>query len=258
MNEFGEAMRGWRKFRGLSQLKLSLSANISSKHVSFLETGRSQPSREMIIQLSNSLDIPLAERNILLKAAGYADAYSRMSIDQNEMLAVRSALELMLDSHAPYPALVLDWRWNIKMANVGFQKISNIVRNAQPNFPDTCNIVELIFDPDGYRPYIENWEEVASVLIGRIQREKRVRRDDQLTLLEDIKKYPNLPSVWSSHDLEDKSQPMIPVMIRVGDIRLRLFSALTSFGTAIDITAQELFIEQYFPIDEGTKDFFSV
>lgn len=258
MSEFGKALRSWRKSRGFSQLELSMAANISSKHVSFLETGRSQPSREMIVQLSNSLNIPLAERNILMNISGYSDVYSRMSIDQDEMSAVRNALDLMLNSHEPYPALVLDWQWNILMANSGFQRISEIVRKEQQNFPDTCNIMELIFDPNGYRPYIENWEEVASTLIKRIEREKMIYQDRKSTLLEDIKRFPDFPIDCENHNLENKAQPMIAVTLKLGDIQLQLFSALTSFGTAIDITLQELYIEQYFPVDSETKKFFGV
>lgn len=256
MKQFGIALRDWRKSRGLSQLDLSVLANVSTKHISFLENGRSQPSREIIIQLSDSLHIPLAARNFLLSAAGYADIYSCMSIDQDEMLAVRDALKLMLDNHAPYPALVLDWQWNIVMANAGFQKISDFIRAEQPEFPNTCNIIELILDPHGYRPYIENWEEVVLVLAGRIQRENVIYRGRSQTLLECIKKYPNLPDSWDSYHLVNSSQPMISVILQLGDVRLKLFSALTSFGSAIDITVQELVIEQYFPIDDETKKFF--
>ena len=256
MSHFGELIKGWRKSRGLSQMDLGFDANISSKHISFLETGRSQPSREMIIKLSNSLDIPLSERNVLLSAAGFSEAYSRMDIHQPEMKAVCDALSVMLTNHEPYPAVVFDWNWNIVMANGAQQKMTHTLKSLQPDFPDTCNILEMLFDPNGYRPFIENWEQVVCVVLQRLHKEKIMFQDRHSDLLERLMQYPGVPDSWQSLDTAVTSQPMIDVTVKIGDLRLKLFSTLASFGTAIDITMQELTIEQYFPADEVTKQYF--
>lgn len=255
MSHFGSLIKNWRKTRGLSQMELSFEADISSKHISFLETGRSQPSREMIIRLSNSLDVPLSERNVLFSAAGFAEAYSRMDINQPEMATVRNALQVMLDNHAPYPAVVFDWDWNILMANEPNQLMSQAIAAQQPNFPETPNILELLFDPDGYKPFIDNWEEVVSVILQRLHKEKIMYQDRHSNLIERLMKYPDIPKSWQSFATES-SQPMVNVTLKLGEIRLKLFSTLASFGTAIDITMQELIIEQYFPADEFTRQYF--
>jgi len=256
MNDFGSLVKGWRKSRGLSQLEFSLAANISSKHISFLETGRAQPSREMVILLSNTLDIPLSERNVLLSLAGYSEAYSRMHIDQPKMKPVQDALSIMLNNHAPYPALVLDWGWNIVMANESQQKLTKFIAKQQPLFPSTNNILELLFDPNGFRPFVENWEEVAFLLMQRIQRERMIHQDRRSNLIDKLMKYPGVPRNWDVHNHNLHSGPMVQMVLAVGELRLKLFSTLASFGTAIDVTMQELIIEQYFPVDDSTKLFF--
>ena len=256
MSDFGALLKYWRKTRRLSQLELGLTASISSKHISFLETGRAQPSREMVILLSNALDIPLNDRNVLLSLAGFSKAYSRMHIEQPDMEAVRNALTIMLNNHAPYPALVLDWDWNIVMANEPQMRLAQYIARQQPHFPQTKNILELLFDPNGFRPFVENWEEIAFVLIQRIQRERMIHEDRRSNLLERLMKYPDIPSNWDAHDHNGHSAPMVHVVLALGDLRLKLFSTLASFGTAIDVTMQELIIEQYFPVDGATKSFF--
>ena len=256
MQEFGELLRHWRKTRGLSQLSLGLEADISARHLSFLETGRAQPSREMVIRLAGSLDIPLSERNTLLSAAGFAEAYSRMPLAQAAMQPVRRALEMMLANHAPYPAVVLDWDWNILMANAPQQRLAEQVVRLQPDFPDTRNILELLFDPRGYRPFIENWHQVAFTVLQRLQRERLLHQDRRSDLLARLLDYPDVPASWREISLDQQSEPMVHVVLAIGDIRLKLFSTLASFGTPIDITMQELVIEQYFPVDEATRVFF--
>jgi len=256
MQGFGELIRQWRKSRGLSQLELGLAASVSSKHVSFLETGRAQPSREMVILLSHTLDIPLSERNVLLSLAGFSEAYSRMHIEQPEMKPVYDALTIIMDNHAPYPALVLDWDWNIVMTNEPYQKLTQLIINAQAFFPKTKNVLELLFDPNGYRPFVENWEEVAFLLIQRIQRERMIHQDRRSDLLERLMKYPDIPKKWNMHQYDTHTEPMIHMVLAMGDLRLKLFSTLASFGTAIDVTMQELIIEQYFPVDDTTRSFF--
>jgi len=256
MSEFGLSIKRWRKNRGFSQLELSLQANISSKHISFLENGRSKPSREMVIQLANALEIPLGERNILLSLSGFAEAYSRMKIEQAEMESVRYALGLMLNNHAPYPAVVLDWDWNIIMANAPQQKLTDLLIQYQPNFPKTNNVMELLFDPNGYRPFIKNWQEIACLLLQRLQLERRMHQDRRSDLIDKLLAYPDVPTSWKYTPVVTNSAPMIHLELVIGELKLKMFSTLASFGTAIDITMQELTIEQYFAVDEITKDFF--
>jgi len=256
MNHFGELIKGWRKNRGLSQMDLGFEADISSKHISFLETGRSQPSREMIIRLSNSLDIPLSERNVLFSAAGFAEAYSRMDIEQPQMAPVRQALEIMLLNHEPYPAVVFDWNWNIVMMNQANQMLNSFIQPLQPDFPVTSNILEMLFDPNGYRPFVENWQEVACVILQRLHREKVMYQDRHSDLLERLMAYPDVPNRWQNSSNGQASQPMVDVVLNIQGQRLSFFSTLASFGTPIDITMQELTIESYFPSDQATKQFF--
>lgn len=256
MNGFGAQLKYWRKNNKLSQLELSLIANISSKHISFLETERANPSRSMIITLADALNIPLHHRNHLFSASGYLPTYSQMNLEQPEMHAVKNALTIMLNNHNPYPALVLDWDWNILMANNTQQKLSLLVAKQQPNFPQTNNLLELIFDPNAYRPFIKNWQQVALILLTRIKKEKMLHQDRRSSLLESIIKYPDLPKTQEGYLEEHNSQPMLQLTLAIGETELNLFSTIASFGTAIDITMQELMIEQYFPADDASKIFF--
>ncbi len=258
MGSFGESLKNWRKAKGLSQLQLSLAANISSKHVSFLETGRANPSREMVIQLSNALDIPLNERNLLLTQSGFAEAYRRTSLDSPDMSSVRMALETILANHDPYPALVMDWDWNILLANEAQQKLTALLVQQQPNYPDTCNVMELLFDPNGYRPFIENWDEVAQLLLQRIYRESKLYQERHSKLLDRLLNYPNIPKQWKQFIPTEQVAPMVQIVLNLNGQKLKLFSTLASFGTVIDITMQELIIEQYFPFDDNTKNFFEI
>jgi transcriptional regulator with XRE-family HTH domain len=256
MSEFGQLIRDWRKSRGFSQMELGLQANISSKHISFLETGRAEPSREMIVKLSMSLDIPLSERNVLMTAAGFTEAYTRRDIEQPEMQPVRDALNILLSNHEPYPAVVFDWNWNILMANRSQQYLSQTLVSLQPNFPQTGNILEMLCDPNGFKPFIENWHQIIPVILQRLHKEKIFFQDRRSELIERLMQYPEVADCWRMLDTRQTAQPMVDVCIKVGDLRLKLFSTLASFGTAIDVTMQELTIEQYFPSDKVTKDFF--
>jgi len=258
MNTFGQALKKWRKNKGLSQLDLSLVSQVSSKHISFLETGRSAPSKEMIVKLCIALDIPLSERNTLLILAGFSEAYSRTKIDQPEMFAVNQALDLMLSNHDPFPAMVFDWDWNILKLNQSQLALNNLVRTLYPDFSNSHNIMELLFDPKGYRPFIKNWYEVAFSLLQRIKKEKMLMPDRHSTLIERLLSFPDIPKDWGQDKMHQSLEPMLYIDFEINDIKLKLFSTLTSFGTATDITMQELIIEQYFPVDEQTSSFFNL
>ena len=257
MNTFSESIKYWRNNRGLSQLELSLDANVSSKHISFLETGKSQPSKEMVIHLSQVLNIPLFERNRILEQSGFAKIYSNNDLEKVDMQPVYQAISLMLENHNPYPAVVFDWDWNLLMDNTSFQMINAHIKKINPQFSDNNNFMELLFDPNGYRPFIENWNEFAYVLLQRIYRERSLRPDQHNRLLQNIFQFPDIPSDWQNNINDTNINPMLSVTLNIGDIRLKLFSTLATFGTPVDITMQEIVIEQYFPADEFTKQFFN-
>jgi len=257
MNTFAKSIKYWRNNRGLSQLDLSLDADVSSKHISFLETGKSLPSKKMVIHLSQVLNIPLFERNRLLSQSGFATIYSKNDLQQVDMQPVYQAISLILENHNPYPAVVLDWDWNLLMDNTTFQMINAQIRKINPNFSDNNNFIELLFDPNGYRPFIENWEEFAYVLLQRIYRERSFRPDQHNKLLNNIFQFPEIPADWKKHISDSNMNPMLSVILNIGEVHLKLFSTLATFGTPVDITMQELVIEQYFPADELTKQFFN-
>ncbi len=253
---FGQQLRFWRKSKGFSQLDLAMNADVSSKHISFLETGRNQPSREMVLLLSSTLELPLRNRNDLLLSAGFSENYSRTPIHKKEMESIRKILEMMLSKHDPYPAIVLDWDWNVLMGNCGYNKMMESVKSLQADFSTSSNIVELIFDPKGLKPFINNWEEVASTAIQRLHREQMENKNRHEDLLKRLLSYPDTPSHWRNLNFKESTEPMIYVEFKIEDISLKLLTTLSSFGTHIDVTAEEIVIEQYFPADETTKQFF--
>lgn len=256
MNMFCEQLRFWRKQKGLSQLDLSLEAGVSSRHISFLETARSKPSKEMVLLLADALDIPLRHRNKLLTYAGFAEHYERTPLQQDKMQHLQYALTSMLERQEPYPALVLDWDWNIVMSNQGYQRFALQIKTMKPEFVESTNIMEMLFDPLGLRPFIKNWEEVASVTIQRLHQEKMVNPDRHVELLEKLYSYPDTPQDWRQINLQQQPNPMVYVDFELAGIKIKFFSTLTSFGTPIDITAQELVIEQYYPADDATRILF--
>lgn len=257
MDDFGVVLRQWRQTRGYSQLELGLAAEVSTKHVSFLETGRAKPSREMVGLLASTLDIPLSERNMLLQSAGYREGYSCMALEQPEMEPVRRALTYALENHNPYPAIVMDQEWNMLMANEGYQKLLAQVVALRPNFPQTQNVLELFFDPEGVRPLVTNWADIASLLLQRVHRERVLYRHGKTDLLERLLGYPDIPDDWKKIDFSRSALPMTCLNLQLGDVVLEMFSSLSMFGTAIDINMQKIVIEQYFPVDDQTVDFFN-
>lgn len=165
---FGKLLRHWRTVRRVSQLDLALDADISTRHLSCVETGRAQPSWEMVLRLAEALQVPLRERNALLLAAGYAPLYRQTALDRQELEAARRAVEFLMEQHEPYPVLVMDRYWNTLSMNAGAKRILALF-GCDSRTPH--NGPRLVFDPEGLRPYIENWEEVAARIIRRVQRE---------------------------------------------------------------------------------------
>jgi transcriptional regulator with XRE-family HTH domain len=261
-NSFGELLRHWRTTRRISQLELGLDADVSSRHISFIETGRANPSREMVVILSSVLDVPMRERNALLIAAGFAPIYRETDLNAPQMAQVRQALQLILKQHEPFGAIVFDRHWDLVMTNEAYMHlISMLSGNLDATIaPYTIapkprlNILKLIFDPLAWKPYIANWETVARATLDRLHREAIHYNDPALhDLLQHLLAYPDVPARWRDPDFDNPQDVIIPVEIRFGEHLLRLFSTVTTLGTPQDITLQELSIESFHAADEQTE-----
>lgn len=252
--QVGALLRHWRSTRRISQLDLALEAGISTRHLSYLETGRALPSREMIVRLAIALQVPLRERNALLLAAGYAPLYRQNSLEAAEMEEAKRAIDFLLIQQEPYPAFVVDRYWNILMRNGGTLRFFSFF----PNFvlPERPNAIRLVFQPDGLRPFIANWEDFAARLIQRVHREAAImgQSDSQMSAFRDeLLNYPGVPSRWRTPDLASAPPPFLTIDYRCDDRIVRLFSMITTFGTPQDVTLQELRIECFFPADESSR-----
>lgn len=253
LSPFGRLLRHWRDVRGLSQLDLSLAADVSSRHVSFVETGRSTPSREMVFRLAEVLAVPLRERNVMLEAAGYARHYRESALSDPELEDVRRVLEFVLERHEPYGTVVVDRAWDVVIANRGHTRMLGFLLGERADEPVAGNLLDLAFDPDGLRPLIANWEEVARVLLDRVHRE-HAAWPDAITeaLLERLLAYPGVPERWRVPDLSRPLPVVIPIRLRKEDVEISVFTAISTLGTPQDATLQELRIESFFPVDEAS------
>lgn len=243
----GDLLRYWRHQRGKSQLAVSLDTGISQRHISFVESGRSVPSRDLLLALSETLDIPLRERNVLLHASGYAPVYAEGAWDALEMAMVTRAIDRVLLQQEPYPALVLDRYWNVLKTNEAAPRFFGSFVDLSL-LPRPRNLLHLMFDPNGMRPFIEGWEQVAATLLRRVNRESvgHVTDGRTLDLLRSLDRYPdvsNLGAVRHGHG------PVLPITFVKGGERHAYFSLLSTVGTPQSVPAQELRIECMFPAD---------
>lgn len=253
---FGSLLRDVRRARRLSQLDLALQADVSQRHLSFLESGRARPSREMVVQLAGALDLPLRERNRLLHTAGYAGIYPQRTLETADMQPVRAALDLMLRHHEPYPAVVVDRAWNLFMANEAMARLTSLSGDADAMWQRVCgdgprNLFKLTFHAEGLRPLIANLDEIAPPFLARTAREALEHPEVQ-DVLDEVLRYPGLPSKLRQIDLEASRLPVLPTHFRLGTMDLRMFTTLTTFGTPQDVTADELRVECFFPADEAS------
>ena len=253
-SSLGPLLRQWRERRRMSQLALALEADISSRHLSFMETGRSRPSREMVLLLAEVLDVPARARNDLLAAAGYAPIYRESDLDEPEMVQFRRALDFLLRQQEPYPAIVLDRYWNILLANEGTDRFMGLfVIAAAVEALGSPNAMRLICHPEGLRPYIVNWEATAAALIQWLHRDLLRSADAGIQLLlDELLAYPDIPRNWRTLDLDAPAAPFLTIVMRKGTTHLKFFTTLTTLGTPYDITLHELRIESFFPADEAT------
>jgi len=258
-SDYAQAMKYWRTKRGYSQLRLSTESGVSQRHISFLESGRSQPSRELILKLGMTLDIPLRQRNVMLLAAGFAPAYQERSLSDPEMAAVRQALDFMLLQQAPYPALVVDRLWSLQMHNGPAAAMMSWILGLPDNTPlPSVNVVKLTLDPNGVRPYLANWEDVATDLLQWIQREAMGDGpgSEATRLLEDLLAMPGVRAAAAAPNLERRALPFLPFTVRKDGTELNLFTTITTLGTPHDVTVHELRLEAFFPADEATAQWF--
>ena len=257
---FAAMLKKWRKVRKFSQLGLSLEAGLSQRHLSFLESGRSRPGKDAVLALAEALAMPLRDRNQLLKCAGFAAVYKERAIDDATMITVKNALTMTLEHHEPYPALVVDRNWNLYMSNAASNKFINLIGKPSPDLlhEGKLNIYRLTFSEKGLRPFISNWSEIANPLLLRLQRE--VSDDPQnaflTALLEEVQALAGAHS-FSADDIAATVAPVMSLNMRLGEHELKMFSMISSFGTALDVTASELKVETFFPANHATKAFFT-
>ncbi len=258
----GPLLRRWRESRHLSQLELALEAEVSARHISFLETGRAEPSREMLLTLSNVLDVPLRERNFLLFAAGYAPIYGETSMDDPRMTQVRAAVQIILKSNEPRSALAHDRHWNVVMANAAFVRFLTVTIGKQTpglspfevSTPPRLNVLHLAFDPNGLRRIVVNWEAIAKSLLNEAYRRLAWARDETLKrLITEILSYPGVPSRWREPDLEAPHELILPMELNLDGQIARMFSTVTTVATPHDVTLQELHVEVFYPADAETE-----
>src|SRR5262245_32660653 len=252
---FGKLLRHWRGARRMSQLSLASEAGISARHLSFLETGRARPSREMVQLLSGMLDVPLSERNALLVGAGYAPVYGERPLAAPELAHVRRALEYTLRQQEPYPALVMNGYHDIVMRNEASRRLFELFRGPVPDHV-TINGVRTVFNPRGLRPFIVNWDEMAECMMQGLQREIAETGNQALVRLRDeVLAYPGVPPRYAALNALDAETPLVNMHLRKGDVSLKFFSAISFIGRARDITLQNLKVECFFPADEATEQF---
>jgi transcriptional regulator with XRE-family HTH domain len=246
----GELLRAWRRRRSLSQLELALEAEVSSRHVSFLETGRARPSREMVLRLAEHLDIPLRERNRLLLAAGYAPLYAERSLEEPAMAPVHQALDRFLRAHEPYPAIVIDRHHNLVSAN---DALGPLIESVAPELLEPpANALRIALHPQGMAPRTLNLEEWSAHLLHQLRREAALTADPELRRLHDeLAGYPGV-SLEPPRDEASTGAIVVPLRLQVADRELAFFSTISTFGSAVDITLDELMIEAFYPANAAT------
>jgi transcriptional regulator with XRE-family HTH domain len=259
-DHFGARLSAWRVRRRESQLDLAMSANISQRHLSFVESGRTLPSRDMVMRLCRALDIPLRARNELLVSAGYASLYPERSLELSEMESVSDALRRTISHHEPYPAFVVDREWRIVMSNVGATRLVSAclddatLRAISPG--GGLNFMRMMFEPTQMRPRILNWPAVAPRLLARLRNEARGNpTSPSMVLLRELG--PSVAGSAAEDDQDRHELPIVPLELHVANATLKLFNTITTFGTPQDVGLQELRIEMSYPIDAETRTLLS-
>ncbi len=249
----GPLMRDWRTRRGRSQLDLSLDVGVSTRHLSFVETGKSRPSPELVLAVAEHLDVPLRERNTMLLAAGFAPRYSSRDLSDPAMGHVTASLQRMLDAHDPYPGVVIDRAWNILQANTAAGALTaDLPESVLSPAP---NVFRLCLHPDGLAARTVNFDEWAGYLLRQLRRTILLSGDAALVDIEaEVLQYPNVAGVVRQVGRQSSEERpiLVPFVLAMGDVRLSFFTTLTTFGTPLDVTLDELAVELFFPSDEFT------
>src|SRR5580692_3962666 len=253
VSQFGPLLREWRQRRHISQLDLALQGNLSSRHLSFLETGRSQPSREMVLNLAEQLEVPLRDRNILLTAAGFAPSFPERKLDDPALSAARQAVELVIQGHAPYPALAVDRHWTLVTAN---DAAASLLVGVDPALLiPPVNVMRVALHPAGLAPRTVNLIEWRTHLLERLRRQVEATADPVLlALLAELRGYPVPRGPRSTRPERDYAGVVLPFELVTEAGVMAFFSTITIFGTPIDVTLSELALECFYPADDATAE----
>jgi transcriptional regulator with XRE-family HTH domain len=252
---FPALLKYWRGRRGLSQLDLALGADVSSRHVSFLETGRAKPSREMVLRLGSALEVPLRDQNALLHAAGFAEIFEEPPLESGMSRAIQGALDHMLESHEPFPMVVMNRHYDVERMNRSAAMLLGAMVLEPSGLTPPVNAFRILFDPRLIRPFIVDWESVAHALLARLHREALHRAHDRglSDLLRALMEYPDVPESWRQPDLAQADEPVFTVRLERDELKLAFLTTLTMFSAPRNITLDELRIESYFPLDDETR-----
>jgi len=262
---FGARLRWWRQRRGLSQLDFAGVAGTSQRHLSFLESGRTMPSQEMVLRLAAALDVPLRQQNALLLAAGFAPVWRESELTAPALAQVNGALDQMLAQQEPFPAFVVDRRWSLLRANRAAARLTEFLAGPTPPSPTppgptppgAPNLADALVSPDGLRPFIVNWEEVALHFLRGVQADAAADgMPETARLLERLTAYPGIPALATIPLPETPAGPVLAIHFRKGETSLRLFTTIATLGTPQDVTVQEIRIECFFPMDDETAAVF--
>lgn len=250
----GTLLRQWRAMRRMSQMDLALEAGVSTRYLSFIETGKSQASRKMVSTLADALGMPLRERNALMRAAGFAPRYSETPLLEPELDRMREAIEFILEHQEPYPAFVVDRRWEVVLANRAAMRMNRFLMRGRDL--RHSNMLHQVFDPEDFRPVIVNWPEVAGRFIHLLHEDIAAAPTDPgpRRLLSEILAYPDVPAQWRHRDLDSEPTPILNLVFRSDAGELRFFETITTFAGAKDVTLDELRIECSFPVDDRTAE----
>ncbi len=268
---FGILLKQWRAQQNFSQLELSLASQVSQRHISFLESGRANPSREMVLELATVLEVPLRQQNLMLTAAGFAPIYTETDLLAPEMTSIRKALDFMLQKQEPYPAFVIDRYWNLLLTNDAAHRLLAAFIDLETLQTQFCqegkvNLMRAMFHPQGLRPFVVNWEDIAGHLLRRVHREsistpsrplgdavqKELETSEQ-SLFDELMSYPGVSDLWQISNRVEPNTLLLTVHLKRSSLELQFFSTIATLGTSYDITLQELRIECLFPADEATE-----
>jgi transcriptional regulator with XRE-family HTH domain len=249
---FPDRLRWWRRRRGWSQLELSGRAGVSQRHLGFLELGRARPSRDMVIRLATTLDLPLRQQNALLLAGGFAPIWRETDLGAPELAQIRSAIDYILAQQEPFPAVAVDRHWNLLQANQGAVRLVEFL--VGPLAPDArINLADALVAPDVLRPFLVNWADVVRYFIRSVEADAAAdNTGETAALLERLLSYDGVRTALEPAAIDAATGPVVPMYFRKGDISLRLFTTIATLGTPQDITLQELRIECFFPTDSST------